>query len=323
MISQFKKNVAKVLALGMVLALAAPAQAEYRYRFISGSNSLKVSFMGTEVGDEVPLSDSRYASMSAVRDKAYSTIRSEWDRFLRDQFQTQPEYDGHRSWMTGDLAISLNGGQAGSTANVRVSGLALGFHGDFSKWRYGFKVRCYLDVNLPGVSISGGQVDLNSGVIQGARLVTGTPQVSKGCSSALSWIPIIGDLADSKAMSEFNAKLEPIMQRAFSAGAGVNLRTLNFGGLDAALPPGKFIIAGRDAGMFVRNNLAYLIQTGVELQLKEDLQIPEVATQPFYRMSWSPLSIAFGDGTKVSAFVTYNLEQYWDPKCGQYTCQEP
>lgn len=312
-----------MMALVMMASITHTAQAGYEYRVTAANTGLRAEYKGMSMTDVVPLADTRYDAMSAVRTSAYRTLRSEWNKWLLQRFQSDPRFDGHTSWARGDIQIGLSGGNYANTSNVTVSGLDLGFHADFSEWRFGVKVRCYMDVTLPGVTLSSGELDLQTGTIKNAVMRTGTPRVERGCSSSISWIPILGDIADDAALDAFNSKLGSLLQSTFGGSVGVNLRTLSFAGLNAAVPAGRFVFGGIDVGQWVVNNLPYLIQQGVVIRMKEDPPIPSPALEAQTELIWDTLSVSFGDGTKFSNFRSLILRQYWNPSCGSRSCAEP
>jgi hypothetical protein len=304
--------------------VATPALADYKYNMYNESFSVSIGVPAAGMATGALTTTSGYM-VQAFSDAVYRAAQTGFVNALQGYLPSFDDYRGHSSRMSASrIELTLGPGQGGA-ASLQISGLTFGFTVYAKPHQGPFPADCSADVTLNNVSLRSDQADLVSGVVQNLQLISDAPIVNTSCSSSLGWIPGLGGLIDSYANGLFYKFVSTKIESQFAGSSAFSIKSTSFASLNSALPVGKVIVAGVDVGAFVRNNLSYLVNTGVTatLQKQPDTPIPSMNGWNI-DTPWSPLIARFGDGTQVQIDGIRNYSPVWDPNCGiNISCNEP
>lgn len=190
--------------------------------------------------------------------------------------------DFRRGRLDGSLALQY-APQGDGTALVTVSGIAYSATLRKRGHQYGIPYTCDIDVALDNLAIRS-RVALATGApVADGVSVSASPRTSASCDTAISWIPLIGNLADNMAESMARGEAQDGMRNAvvqmqsMLAGGGGN----PLAGLARVVPVG-LSVPGPDGrpfplGQYLAGNLPYLAMNGqFSVQLGQRLQVDPV-----------------------------------------------
>ena len=165
--------------------------------------------------------------------------------------------------MGGGLQISLaaTGVLGNSTNTVTVSGPTYTATYSNSGSYYGVHYTCTLRATMANLQITGAYDVVHSTIDTSKTVLTFTPQSNASCTTAISWIPVLGDWANRMANHWANGTALGDL----SAFEGQSLQSLLPGapqylGFNATIPNGVFMFGAQDMGQFIKNNAATLLQ---------------------------------------------------------------
>ena len=164
--------------------------------------------------------------------------------------------------ITGGLNVYMAAPSIGATGvnYVSISGPTYTATYSSSGSYYGVHYTCTLRAIMANLQITGSYDVAHSTIDTSKTAFTFTPQSNASCSTAISWIPGLGDWADRMATHQANHDTITDL----SAFQGQSLQSLlpgapQFLGFNATIPDGVFKFAGQDMGQFIKNNSATLL----------------------------------------------------------------
>lgn len=164
----------------------------------------------------------------------------------------------------GNHVLSLGGPRV--VANIKVQGRQSGL---------GFV--CTASIGTDRVELVSDRYDTGSGEVYGLRVVPDTLWRNGSCESSLSWIPVIGDLADAIVNAVVRDKLSAILSNGYALRKDLISRS-NFLALQSSLRNQITNEVGEDVSRYLRDNLAgFFASSSVSVFIQE----PYFRT-PFY-----------------------------------------
>lgn len=217
-----------------------------------GSPVLAYSYdMSQNPTDFMPL----YSAMNAI----YTPLRSKWDQIVYSYVSTLPQYRSHTSSVSGPIRFSYTTSAATSSSRVQITAPSLSFTVHLHDSAYGIGVDCTASISSGPITITAADYISASGVLV-TPAVSITPTKNVGCSTSLSWVPILGDLLDHVVNSRADAGVQGAIDK-FQSDLQQQLPTSQFFSLPS-IPRGKFVLNGTDYGAYIADNLPYLLTSG-------------------------------------------------------------
>ncbi|MFM9438304.1 hypothetical protein ACFDR9_005408 [Janthinobacterium sp. CG_23.3] len=211
--------------------------------------------------------------------------------------------------MSGDINVSVSGLPDGNLS-MRLNGLtySVGITARKSNWLG--TVTCNSQVYMNSLSLAS-QFNPFTGAVAGTS-VDFTPTQSTSCDSSYSWIPFIGDFIDRKASSLIGNAI--LQQMNSVSGQVLTVAPQNaFLGFTSAIEPGKHMIGGFDAGMYIKNNIQSLY-TGktINLFLANDYKynLSSRSSPGPSSATGTAFSINFSDANGQAGFSINTTKQY-------------
>ncbi|WP_317205754.1 hypothetical protein [Janthinobacterium sp.] len=243
-------------AVAVALAgVAAAASADgWVFRSYDGIPTAALEYKGQRIEDG---NRAAYQSVIDARNQLYSGLQSQLYSKILEKVRGQEGYDWHSVVIRGPLELDITPGSPASGPAVALGGLSVELKMHFSRSIGPISGSCTVTANS-GVLNLAGNLDASSGALTNLRIVNLSPTTSRDCSTSISWIPLIGQIVDNF----IDGKVDSALNGAISAAMGASqqvFKPVQFAGLNSAIPPGKYVYQGFDAGQYIVNNLAYLI----------------------------------------------------------------
>jgi hypothetical protein len=164
--------------------------------------------------------------------------------------------------ITGGLNVYMAAPTYGATGvnSVIISGpsytATYGSSGSYA----GIHYTCTVRATMANLQITGSYNVAASKLDASQTKITFTPQSNASCSTAVSWIPGLGDWADRYAVGLANNGV----LTELGAFQGQTLQSVlpgapQFLGFTATIPNGVFMFGGQDMGQYIKNNSATLL----------------------------------------------------------------
>jgi hypothetical protein len=164
--------------------------------------------------------------------------------------------------MTGGLQVYMAAPSSGGTGVnfVNISGPTYTATYSTSGTKYGIHYTCTLRATMANLQITGSYNVAASTLDASQTKITFTPQSNASCSTAIDWIPGLGDWADRIATGQANNTTLTDL----SAFQGQTLQSVlpgapQFVGFNATIPNGVFVFGGQDMGQFIKYNAPTLL----------------------------------------------------------------
>lgn len=255
---------------------------------VGGTDSIVVSFGGLSFPENADYRLNKYSAISGVNEKVRAAIQSQFDAAIRAKISGRSDFDSLDVRVSGNTQLDISG--TGAYPKIQLTGLDVHVHARFKGFRWG-NWSCDIDVNMAGLKLSNGDLDIGAGTVSNWQMSHQTPTSQQDCSHVLSWVPILGDYIEGR----FDAAMSADIAGKLGLSSGITLKSIGFMSLDQVLPLGK-IVNGFDVGAWVRTNMPSILRGGVSISLSDELKsFPYENT-----FTWSPVVFkSLGDGVQI------------------------
>ncbi|MEW6706573.1 MAG: hypothetical protein AB1430_17125 [Pseudomonadota bacterium] len=309
-----------LLGIAVLLGNSTASASGWKPVFQSGSfvGAVKTADDGVLLSYSYPMTETPTAFLPFydVQNQIYGPLRSKWNEIVYEKLSKLSEYRSHTSTVSGPVRLSYS--RAASSGRLQLTTPTLGFTAKFHDRYWLIGVDCTVSMTTGPVSFTATDYISSTGVLVEPKL-TFFPSNNVGCSTSLSWVPILGDILEDLVTDKV-ASAVTALQTTYKTEIEKKLPTAVFFGLPS-IPRGKFIHNGLDYGAYIADNLSYLLASGDGFQVF--VGDPAYRTPPAYGVvTTDRFSVTFPSGLSFSIYEKAKYMKTWvcDPGV---PCQQP